>query len=66
VQVTQRVQSNAVFARLDPEVADRLRERFRFYDWPGEPGLARWMCAFDTQPEHVDAFLAALAEELGR
>lgn len=66
VQVTQRVQSNAVFARLDPAVADRLRERFRFYDWPGEPGLARWMCAFDTQPEHVDAFLAALAEELGR
>jgi threonine aldolase len=64
VTVTQAVQSNAVFARLDPAVANRLRERFRFYDWPGDPGLARWMCAFDTQPEHVDAFLAALAEEL--
>lgn len=66
VTVTRPVQSNAVFARLDPAVADRLRQRFRFYDWPGEPGLARWMCAFDTQPEHVDAFLAALAEELAR
>lgn len=66
VAVTQAVQSNAVFARLDPAVADRLRQRFRFYDWPGEPGLARWMCAFDTQPEHVDAFLAALVEELGQ
>lgn len=66
VTVTQAVQSNAVFARLDPAVADRLRERFRFYDWPGEPGLARWMCAFDTQPEHVDAFVGALAEELAR
>lgn len=64
VTVTQQVQSNAVFARLDPAAADRLRARFRFYDWPGEPGLARWMCAFDTQPEHVDAFLAALGEEL--
>lgn len=66
VTITQPVQSNAVFARLDTAVADRLRARFRFYDWPGEPGLARWMCAFDTQPEQVDAFLAALAEELGR
>lgn len=66
VDVTQKVQSNAVFARLDTAVADRLRARFRFYDWPGEPGLARWMCAFDTRPEHVDAFLAALAEELAR
>ncbi len=64
VTVTQPVQSNAVFARIDPAAADRLRERFRFYDWPGEPGLARWMCAFDTQPEHVDAFVAALGEEL--
>lgn len=64
VSVTQQVQSNAVFAQLDPAVADRLRARFRFYDWPGTPGLARWMCAFDTQAEHVDSFLAALREEL--
>lgn len=67
VTITQQVQSNAVFARLsDPAAAERLRARFRFYDWPGEPGLARWMCAFDTQPEQVDAFLATLAEELAR
>lgn len=65
VSVTQPVQSNAVFARLSPAVADRVRARFRFYDWPGEPGLARWMCAFDTQAEHVDAFVATLATELG-
>jgi len=25
----------------------------------------RWMCAFDTTEEDVDAFAAALAEELG-
>lgn len=66
VTVTQPVQSDAVFARLDPDVAERLRARFRFYDWPGEAGLARWMCAFDTQPADVDAFVAALAEELAR
>lgn len=66
VEITQQVQANAVFARLDTAVAGRLRTRFSFYDWPGEPGLARWMCAFDTRPDHVDAFVAALTEELAR
>ncbi len=66
VRVTQRVESNAVFASLDAAVADRVRERFRFYDWNAGDGEVRWMCAFDTRPEHVDAFVAALAEELTR
>ena len=33
VEITQPVQANAVFAALDTAVADRLRARFRFYDW---------------------------------
>ncbi len=66
VRVTQKVQSNAVFAALDHDVADRLRERFRFYDWNPATGEVRWMCAFDTTEEHVDAFVAALKEELAR
>ena len=66
VEVTQQVESNAVFAALDHRVADRLRERFRFYDWNPATGEVRWMCAFDTQPAHVDAFVGALAQELAR
>lgn len=62
--VTQRVQANAVFAVLPPGVADRLRERFRFYDWNPATGEVRWMCAFDTTAEDVDAFAAAIAAEL--
>ncbi len=66
VQVVQAVESNAVFAALPPGVADRLRERFRFYDWDVARGEVRWMCAFDTTEADVDAFAAALAEELAR
>ena len=62
--ITQKTQSNAVFAILPPEVADRLRERFRFYDWDPATGEVRWMCAFDTTEADVDAFAAALREEL--
>jgi threonine aldolase len=65
VKITQQTQSNAVFAILPPGVADRLRERFRFYDWgPAATGEVRWMCAFDTTEADVDAFAAALGEEL--
>jgi threonine aldolase len=62
--ITQQTQSNAVFAILPPGVADRLRERFRFYDWDPATGEVRWMCAFDTTEADVDAFAAALREEL--
>ncbi|MGS0687520.1 threonine aldolase family protein [Nakamurella sp. GG22] len=65
VQITQAVQANAVFAIIDPAVADRLRRKFRFYDWNPSTGEVRWMCAFDTTEADIDAFAAALAEELG-
>jgi len=51
---------------LDNAVADRLRERFRFYDWNRAAGQVRWMCAFDTTTDDVDAFAAAVREELAR
>ena len=65
VQITQPVQANAVFAILDRDVADRLRRKFRFYDWNPATGEVRWMCAFDTTKDDVDSFAATLAAELG-
>lgn len=53
-----------MFAVLDKAVAERLRQRYRFYDWNPATGEVRWMCAFDTTEAHVDAFVAALTEEL--
>ena len=62
VEFTQPTQSNGVFATLPEGVADRLREKFRFYDWDASRNEVRWMCSFDTQESDVDAFVA----ELGR
>jgi threonine aldolase len=62
--VTQKTQSNAVFAILAPSVVDKLRQRFRFYDWDPATGEVRWMCAFDTTEADVDRFAAAVREEL--
>jgi threonine aldolase len=64
VTLTQATESNAVFAALPPGSADRLREKFRFYDWNAATGEVRWMCSFDTTEEDVDAFAAAIRADL--
>ena len=60
------VQANAVFARLPTTSAERLQKRFRFYVWDEAAGDVRWMCSFDTTEADVDAFAAALKEEMAR
>jgi len=65
VTVTQEPQANAVFAILPPGVADRLRERWFFYDWDERRGEVRWMCSWDTTEEDVDTFAAAVEEAVG-
>lgn len=64
VQVLYPVQANAVFARLPHDVSLRLMERYRFYFWDEDAGDVRWMCSFDTTPEDIDSFLAALRAEM--
>ncbi|MFI6387892.1 threonine aldolase family protein [Nonomuraea sp. NPDC050547] len=64
VEVPRAVEANAVFAILPPEVTERLQKRFRFYTWNPAIGEVRWMCAFDTTEADVDAFAAAVREEM--
>ena len=63
--IQRPVQANAVFAVLDRDVANALRERFRFYDWDPATGEVRWMCSWDTTEADVDAFLTELRRLLG-
>ncbi|RZU63028.1 threonine aldolase family protein [Zhihengliuella halotolerans] len=60
VTVTQRTQSNGVFAVLPGGAADRVRESYRFYDWDPATGEVRWMCSWDTTEEDIDGLLAAV------
>ena len=55
-----------MFAILPADVTERLQQRFRFYTWDQVTGEVRWMCSWDTTLQDVEAFSAAIAEELGR
>ncbi len=64
VAITQPVEANAVFAVLDPAVTERLQHDWSFYVWDEATGEVRWMTAWDTQPEDVDAFVADVRSAL--
>jgi threonine aldolase len=61
VRITQPVQANGVFAVLPRAATEELQRDWRFYTWDEATGEVRWMCAWDTTPEEVDAFAAAVA-----
>lgn len=61
---SQPTQANAVFAVLPNAAADRIRARYRFYDWDRAAGQVRWMTSFDTTEADVDGFVEAIREEL--
>jgi len=59
IEITQRVQSNAVFAIIPPRCVAELRKRFHFYVVNEEKSEVRLMCSFDTTEEDVARFVEA-------
>jgi len=58
IKLMAPAQANAVFATLPEAAIAELKHRgWRFYTFIGSGG-ARFMCAWDTTPEDVDALLA--------
>jgi threonine aldolase len=64
VEITQAVESNAVFARLPAAAIAPLQEQFLFYTWDEPTSEVRWLCSWDTTPEEVDAFASAVVAAL--
>jgi len=64
IQITQPVEANAVFAIIPKECIPVLQEKFFFYVWNETTSEVRWMTAFDTTSEDIDAFVAELKLQL--
>jgi threonine aldolase len=56
IKITQKTQSNAVFAILKPEHTKKLQEKHNFYVWNDNTGEVRLMCSWDTTKEDVENF----------
>jgi threonine aldolase len=65
VEISHPVQANVVFARLPRPAIDELQREHGFYVWDEPSDEVRWMCAWDTRPEDVDAFAEAVAAAIG-
>ncbi len=65
VLLVHPVEANGVFARLPRPAIDRLLAELPgqppFYVWDEGADVVRLMCAWDTTPEDVDGFAAAVA-----
>ena len=70
LEIVHPVQANGVFARLPHEaIANLLAElpgEPPFHVWDEQRDIVRWMCAWDTTPEDVDEFSAAIEGALRR
>jgi len=62
MEITQPVQSNALFFILPKEVTDRLRERYFFYDWDESRNEMRLVCSWDTSDEDIHNFITYLQQ----
>lgn len=58
VRIVMPVQSNAVFAQLNPAAIASLQQSHRFGLWDSGAGIVRWMTTFDTTEDDVRAFAA--------
>lgn len=64
VEVTQPVESNAVFARIPASIIPELQKEYFFYVWDEDRSEVRWMCSFDTTEEDIDGFTSLLRSML--
>lgn len=62
VEVTQKVESNAVFARIPKEWLKPLREQSFFYVWDENTYECRWMTSWDTQKQDLINFVNKMKE----
>lgn len=57
IEITQPVESNALFFILPKDITDRLRERYFFYDWDESRNEMRLVCSWDTTDNDINNFI---------
>ena len=61
ITITHATEANEVFVKMPAETSARLREIATFHPWDPKTGELRFVCAWDTRVEDVDAVIARAA-----
>jgi threonine aldolase len=56
IDVTQKVEANAVFAKIPFKIIKPLQDKFFFYIWDEASNEVRWMTSYDTTPRDIKNF----------
>lgn len=64
VEVTQKVETNCIFARIPSTIIKPLQKEYFFYVWDEHLNEVRWMTSYDTQPEDIEGFTNTLKQLL--
>jgi len=64
VKITQRVESNGVFAIIPKAVIPKLQKDYFVYVWNENVGEVRWMTSFDTGEDEIIDFASKLKNYL--
>jgi threonine aldolase len=64
IQITQKVESNGVFAIIPKDIAEKVSKTYFFYPWNEQISEYRLMTSWDTTEEDIDNFTALLKNEL--
>ncbi len=57
IKITQKVESNGVFAIVPTDIIKPLKNEFFFYMWDEHRSEVRWMTSFDTTKKDVNDFI---------
>jgi len=62
IKITQRVESNMIFAIIPLEITRALQNEYFFYVRNEKRNEVRWMCAWDTTEEDIKGFVKVLKQ----
>jgi threonine aldolase len=65
-RITQKVQTNAVFVAIPPEIAEELQNRCFFSVYDSINAIARLMTSFDTTEDDIHGFISDMRELLSK
>lgn len=64
VRITQKVQTNAVFVQIPPEIIKKLRQYYFFHVFDEKQSIARFMCSYTMTKQDINNFINTLHQVL--